>query len=114
MTGSPLADAGMEQNISQIRTQNRNMHDDLIIQAQNLGKTVTCPEGDLTILDDISFSITRSEAVAVIGASGSGKSTLLGLLAGLDSPTSGRVLLAGIDLNGLDEDGRAGLRAHRV
>lgn len=72
------------------------------------------PEGDLTILDDISFSIDRSEALAIVGASGSGKSTLLGLLAGLDTPTSGRVVLDGADLNTLDEDGRALLRGARV
>lgn len=85
-----------------------------IIQVEGLGKQVVSPEGPLVILDDICFSIFRGESVAVIGASGSGKSTLLGLLAGLDTPTHGRVLLAGVDLNGLDEDGRALLRAQRV
>ncbi len=56
----------------------------------------------------------RSETLAVVGASGSGKSTLLGLLAGLDTPTEGRVVLDGTDLNTLDEDGRSRWRAHRV
>lgn len=56
----------------------------------------------------------RSETLAVVGASGSGKSTLLGLLAGLDTPTKGRVVLDGTDLNTLDEDGRSRWRAHRV
>lgn len=56
----------------------------------------------------------RSETLAVVGASGSGKSTLLGLLAGLDTPTAGRVVLDGTDLNTLDEDGRSRWRAHRV
>ncbi|HOW77183.1 MAG TPA: ABC transporter ATP-binding protein [Candidatus Competibacteraceae bacterium] len=85
-----------------------------IIQVENLSKQVASPEGPLVILDDIGFSIAKGESVAVVGASGSGKSTLLGLLAGLDTPTQGRVWLAGVDLNSLDEDGRALLRAQRV
>jgi putative ABC transport system ATP-binding protein len=68
----------------------------------------------LTILDDISFRIAASEAVAIVGVSGSGKSTLLGLLAGLDTPSRGRVLLDGRDLGALDEDGRAAVRADGV
>ncbi len=84
-----------------------------IARAENLGKEVISPEGNLVILADISFSIAQGESVAVIGSSGSGKSTLLGLLAGLDTPSRGRVWLAGADLGGLDEDGRALLRAER-
>jgi putative ABC transport system ATP-binding protein len=68
----------------------------------------------LTIVDDVSLDIASGESVAIVGASGAGKSTLLALLAGLDSPTSGRVTLAGADLTSLDEDGRARLRAERV
>ena len=86
----------------------------IIIQAEGLSKKIASPEGILTILDDISFSMRRSETLAVVGASGSGKSTLLGLLAGLDTPTAGRVVLDGTDLNTLDEDGRSRWRAHRV
>jgi putative ABC transport system ATP-binding protein len=63
---------------------------------------------------DVSFDIASGESVAIVGASGAGKSTLLALLAGLDLPTSGRVLLEGQDLAKLDEDGRARLRAQRV
>jgi len=85
-----------------------------IIEAQNLGKQVTSPEGTLTILERINLRIDEGEAVAVVGASGSGKSTLLGLLAGLDAPTHGRVILDGVDLGSLDEDGRARVRAGRV
>ena len=87
---------------------------DTILQAENLAKYVNSPEGDLVILNNVNFAIARGESVAVVGASGSGKSTLLGLLAGLDTPSAGRVSLAGVDLNSLDEDGRARLRAQRV
>jgi putative ABC transport system ATP-binding protein len=62
----------------------------------------------------VSFDIVAGEAVAIIGASGSGKSTLLGLLAGLDTPTAGTVSVAGTELFGLDEDGRAVLRSKLV
>lgn len=86
----------------------------LIVQAEKLGKQVPSPEGELTILQDINFSIDEGETFSVIGVSGSGKSTLLGLMAGLDIPTTGRIVLDGTDLNTLDEDGRARLRNQRV
>ena len=77
-----------------------------------LNKTAANGAGDeLVILKDISLKVMPGEAVAIVGASGSGKSTLLGLLAGLDTPSSGAVRLDGADLFGLDEDGRAALRA---
>ena len=85
-----------------------------ILQADALGKQVSSPEGELIILDNVSFSLAQGESLAIVGVSGSGKSTLLGLLAGLDIPTSGSVLLDGTDLNALDEDGRARLRNQRV
>ena len=85
-----------------------------IAVAQDVSKQVISPGGDLLILDKVNLSIGRGEAIAIVGASGSGKSTLLGLLAGLDVPTAGRVILDGIDLTTLDEDGRARVRAGRV
>jgi len=87
---------------------------DSVLKAENLTKRVSSPEGALTIVHDVSLDIAPGESVAIVGASGAGKSTLLALLAGLDLPTSGRVLLQGQDLARLDEDGRARLRAQRV
>ena len=85
-----------------------------VLQAQQLTKEVSSPEGSLTILDDVSFMIDAGESVAVVGPSGAGKSTLLALLAGLDLPTRGFVELNGTNLSSLDEDGRAILRADNV
>lgn len=84
------------------------------LRAQGLGKRVQLPTGPLTILEDVSFSIKAGETVAIVGASGSGKSTLLSLLAGLDTPSSGEVELAGEPLSKLDEDGRAAVRGRHV
>lgn len=80
------------------------------MQAAGLGKQVLSGDHPLTILRDVSFDVAAGESLAIVGASGSGKSTLLGLLAGLDTPSSGSVKLDGIDLFALDEDGRARLR----
>ncbi len=71
-------------------------------------------EGTLHILADVSFSVNPGETVAIVGSSGSGKSTLLGLLAGLDVPSAGRVVIDGQDLFALDEDGRAALRGRSM
>ena len=81
-----------------------------IVQAVELTKQVLSGGLPLTILDQASFTVEAGESLAILGASGSGKSTLLGLLAGLDVPSSGSVLLDGNDLFALDEDGRAKLR----
>jgi putative ABC transport system ATP-binding protein len=90
------------------------MKRDIVLEAQNLTKEVSSPEGPLTIVRDISFAVTKGESIALVGPSGAGKSTLLALLAGLDLPSSGEVILAGQALTTLDEDGRAQLRAERV
>ena len=81
-----------------------------IVQAVGLTKQVLSGDQPLTILHDVTFSVEAGESLAIVGASGSGKSTLLGLLAGLDVPSKGKVLLRGEDLFALDEDGRARLR----
>jgi putative ABC transport system ATP-binding protein len=85
-----------------------------LLQAKSLTKKVTSPEGELTILDNVSFAVARGETAAIVGPSGAGKSTLLALLAGLDQPSSGEVWLNGIELGPLDEDGRAELRNREV
>jgi putative ABC transport system ATP-binding protein len=90
------------------------MQDEIVLEAKNVSKTVTSPEGRLTILAVVSLSVRTGETLAIVGASGAGKSTLLALLAGLDSPSTGRVLIAGADLNELDEDGRAAIRGKHV
>ena len=87
---------------------------DYILQADALVKQVTSPAGVLTILDDVSLQLNQGDSLAIVGVSGSGKSTLLGILAGLDTPTRGKVLMNSTDLGTLDEDGRAKLRNQRV
>ena len=84
------------------------------IEVIALSKQVKEATGVLSILDNIQFSIQSGETVAITGASGSGKSTLLGLLAGLDTPSTGQVRLFGRDIFSFDEDGRAKLRAELV
>ncbi|MBE9610290.1 ABC transporter ATP-binding protein [Chitinilyticum piscinae] len=81
-----------------------------LLAARQLGKTVTAGDESLTILHDIDFSLPAGESLAIVGASGSGKSTLLALLAGIDTPSQGDVLLDGVSLSSLNEDGRAALR----
>ena len=85
-----------------------------IIAVHGLTKQVRDSTGTLTILHQIDFELAARESVAIVGASGSGKSTLLSIIAGLDTPTTGSVKLAGTDLFALNEDQRAGLRAEKV
>jgi len=84
------------------------------IQVEGLSKRVADASGELTILHSIDFTVQPAETLAIVGASGSGKSTLLGLLAGLDTPSGGRVLLDGTDIFALDEDGRAAFRKAKL
>jgi putative ABC transport system ATP-binding protein len=85
-----------------------------MIQLQNVTKTVRSGTEDLTILDEVSIDIAGGQFVAVTGASGSGKSTLLGLIAGLDAPSSGRIVVDGDEITDMGEDQLARLRSEKV
>jgi len=85
-----------------------------MISATSVGKKVKTSEGELVILDDVSLSVEDGKSLAIVGASGSGKSTLLGILAGLDTPTNGEIILNGCNLTSMDEEGRAKVRADNV
>jgi putative ABC transport system ATP-binding protein len=87
---------------------------DSIIAVEHVFKAVSDSTGTLEILTDIDFALRRQETVSIVGASGSGKSTLLSIMAGLDTPTSGTVRLAGQDMFAIDEDARAAMRARQV
>ena len=84
------------------------------IVVAGLSKRVADASGELTILHSVDFTVQKAETLAIVGASGSGKSTLLGLLAGLDSPSTGSVHLDGSDIYMLDEDGRASVRKAKL
>lgn len=88
--------------------------DDIVLSGQQIAKRVTGPEGSLTILHALDIHVRAGETVAIVGPSGSGKSTVLGILAGLDTPSDGRVELLSEPLSELSEDDRARLRAGRV
>lgn len=85
-----------------------------IIEVERVSKTVQGSDGPLNILDDINFAVLSRESIAIMGVSGSGKSTLLGLLAGLDTPSDGRIQILEQDITRLDEDQRAQLRRHHI
>jgi putative ABC transport system ATP-binding protein len=85
-----------------------------MIALRDVSKTVTSGSEPLTILHPLTLDIPRGQFVAIVGPSGSGKSTLLGLIAGLDAPTSGRVLIDGVDITSLGEDALAKLRGEKI
>jgi putative ABC transport system ATP-binding protein len=86
----------------------------VMVTAKEIDKVVTTQEGSLPILNRVSLEVLAGESLAITGASGSGKSTLLGILAGLDVPTAGEVVLNQQSLTALDEEGRAQVRAENV
>jgi putative ABC transport system ATP-binding protein len=85
-----------------------------MIEFRDVSRTVTSGAGPLTILHPTSFIIPAGRVVAITGPSGSGKSTMLGLMSGLDAPTTGNILLDGVDITALDEEALARLRGERV
>lgn len=85
-----------------------------MITLSNVTKTVRSGSEDLTILDDVSVEIADGEFVAIIGASGSGKSTMLGLIAGLDAPSSGDIVIDGSNVTRMGEDELAALRSEKI
>jgi len=85
-----------------------------MLTAHQVSKTVHLGAQELTLLQAVSFTLNKGESLAIIGRSGSGKSTLLGILAGLDTPTTGNITLAGHALERLNEDERAAVRAAHV
>ncbi len=85
-----------------------------IVRVEHLTKRVTSSEAELVIVNAANFTVEPGDTIAIVGASGSGKSTLLGLMAGLDTPTSGKVFINNEDLFALSEDGRAKLRGRLV
>ncbi|NNE48040.1 MAG: ABC transporter ATP-binding protein [Rhodothermales bacterium] len=87
---------------------------DAVLEVSNLTKTYRSGSSQLTVLDDVSFTLRRGESCAIVGPSGSGKTTLLGLSAGLDRSTSGEVILCGEPLGSKSEDQRALLRNQHV
>ena len=86
----------------------------MIIEARNLSKKIIFNDQEIVILDDINLEVSASSSLAVIGPSGSGKSTLLGILAGLDSPSSGEIFINQTPLHNLSEDARAKIRKDSV
>lgn len=82
----------------------------IVLRTENLTKIYRSADKDLTVLDNVSFSVQQGNTLAIIGPSGSGKTTLLGLCAGLDTPTSGFVSLMDFKLNAMGEDDRAYIR----
>lgn len=85
-----------------------------MIELRSVSKTVKSGDQSLTILHPLDLFIPSGQCVSVVGPSGSGKSTLLGLIAGLDTPTTGEILIDGIDITNLDEDAMAGLRGSKI
>ncbi|MEM8909968.1 MAG: ATP-binding cassette domain-containing protein, partial [Bacteroidota bacterium] len=85
-----------------------------MLEVQNLTKTYTSGKKELTVLEDVSFSIAAGETFSIVGPSGSGKTTLLGLCAGLDRSTRGSVKINGIAIDALNEDERAAVRNEHI
>jgi putative ABC transport system ATP-binding protein len=100
--------------IANVTQRSRTPSPFVMLVARHLTKQYRSGEHELTVLRDVNFSLPQGAFVAIVGPSGSGKTTLLGLLAGLDTPSSGSVLLDDQDFSAMDEDSRARLRGEKV
>jgi len=87
---------------------------EVILEVKNVEKIYKSGQRDLKVLDNIHFSILKSETVSIVGPSGSGKTTLLGLCAGLDNPTNGDISLCGVQINKMNENEKASLRNKKI
>ena len=85
-----------------------------MIELRGVSKTVQSGDRALTILHPLDLSVPAGQSLSIVGPSGSGKSTLLGLIAGLDTPSTGRILIGGTEITALDEDALARLRGARI
>jgi putative ABC transport system ATP-binding protein len=85
-----------------------------MLEVRNVRKSFKTPQGDLTIIDNVSFSVAAGETVAIVGPSGSGKSTLLSLIGLLDRPTTGSILISGLETEGLSEQSQARFRNEHI
>jgi putative ABC transport system ATP-binding protein len=110
LTVTELTNKNQKINFLNMKQNQANQSTNSIIQATDLSKVVITNERELEILKKVDLSINSGESIAIMGASGSGKTTLISLLAGLDEPSSGNILIGNQDLLKLDEDGRAELR----
>ena len=113
LTGEPASTSFPPFNQT-MTTPQLNQNSNFIVRVEHLTKRVSTSETELVIVNRAHFDIEAGDTIAVVGASGSGKSTLLGLMAGLDTPSEGRVFINDEDLFALNEDGRAKLRGRLV
>ncbi len=101
-------------NISMNQLKSTTQNSNSAILATNLTKSVGEADNVIEILRNLHVEVVKGESIAIVGSSGSGKSTLLGLLAGLDNPTSGSVMVEGAPFSSLNEDARASVRGKRM
>src|SRR5262249_34136322 len=99
---------------NQLSWEEGRVHHTAILEVKQLGKSYPNGNGILTVLRDVNFSLPVRSTCAIVGPSGSGKTTLLSLCAGLDEPSTGEVILDGVSLGDLNEDGRARVRNELV
>jgi len=111
---STVAPLSTLSNLTASKTSTLPLTHNAILATTQLCKHVGQGEQQIQILHNLDLSVTKGERLAIVGSSGSGKSTLLGILAGLDTPTSGGVWINGVEFSQLDEDGRAAIRGKHM